>query len=128
MLKATPGAMGKEAVQEFVQEFLGTLNSYVNDPAAGLLTEENLSQYANAAAAGAAAGFLFGGLEGASSYRADKAEAQGVVEEVAEEEAEEDPFADIPEAEAEEVLNNAWEGAEKLSGEIRPLSEEDEKK
>jgi hypothetical protein len=52
---------GEEAVQESFQEFLGDVNSRINDPNDKIFTKENFKQWAEAGAAGALAGGILGG-------------------------------------------------------------------
>ena len=52
---------GEEAVQESFQEFLGDVNSRINDPNDKIFTKENFKQWAESGAAGALAGGILGG-------------------------------------------------------------------
>ena len=52
---------GEEAVQESFQEFLGDVNSRINDPNQKIFTKENFKQWAESGAAGALAGGILGG-------------------------------------------------------------------
>lgn len=61
----TAKAMSGEAAQEVFQAFLGTLNKKVNDPTVSLTDREAINEYINSAAAGAAGGLVFGGVNAA---------------------------------------------------------------
>jgi len=101
MIKAVPGTMAKEGTQEFVQEFISTLNMFVQDPEEKLFSPENIHRYIDSAAAGAAAGVLFGLGEGYSGHKSRLNEARDILaRRQAAADAEED--ADIAAAEAAE--------------------------
>ena len=52
--------MGEEGTQEAFQEFLGSINAEINDPEYKITSKETFMQWAEASAAGALGGFVFG--------------------------------------------------------------------
>jgi hypothetical protein len=58
-----PVTMGKEAGQELFQEFVSKANEVINDPSVPVSDKKAISQYINAAAGGAAFGFIPGVTE-----------------------------------------------------------------